>query len=462
MLKTRFTAPFLILITVFIIYDLYISLTLSQIPSTFSVIAVFSFFVFLMNMLVFFGTFGGSKSDRDFLFALPLPKKDLVASMYITRFLSIGIIFIFVMGYLVPGIQGSLSDKVIVIVNIALGSLLLTAIATASTRLSGPRKAALSIFFTVWGILAIPYVGLKFSYLSALNGSLLYGTVFMVAVNIPMNYFALKSVYDVELGVSKSGYSSSLEMKGKGTSFGTSPSSSIIKYYFSNINISGRTNMGGNVTVTSRGFKLRNGFIVTAIISVIYFLITLRTPISSSEPFNMAIFLATGYVGVFAPLLLTSGVISFERAWLSFVALSPGFYMRNLLLSKQLQVFVLLLPFTIASVILQFYGVVGAVNSAIVSGIMAPASASIFLFLSTKATVVQIKDTEMMPARYSLKQMFQIMPALFLFILAYISAVFLVMAIISSALVLGISAYLMFRSKSWNKSVSVLTERGFV
>lgn len=462
MLKTRFTAPFLIIMAIFIAYDLYVSLTLSQIASQFAVIEVFSFFIFLMNMLVFFGTFGGSKSDRDFLFALPLPKRDLVASMYVTRFLSIGIIFIFVMGYLVPGIQGTIVNKITVIVNIAMGSLLLTAIATIGTQLSGAKKAVLSAIFTVWAILGIPYIGFQFSYLSALNGSYLYGTMVMVAVNIPVNYYALKGVYEVELGISKSGYGSSAEMKGKGTDFGTTPSRSIMKYYFMNINISGRTNMGGNVTVTSRGFKLRNGIIATAIMSIAYFIITVRTPISSSGPFNMAVFLATGYLGVFAPLLLSTGVISFERAWLSFVALPPGYYMRNLLLSKQLQVFVLLLPFTIASIVLQLYGIIGAVNSAIVSGVMAPASTSIFLFLSTKATVVQIKDTEMMPARYSLRQMFQVMPALLLFVLAYISAVIFWVAIGSSILVIGVSAYLTMHSGSWEKSVNRLTERGFV
>ncbi|AKA48920.1 hypothetical protein IX51_07205 [uncultured archaeon] len=462
LLRTRFTAPFLILIAVFITYDTFISLTVSGTSSQFSFLLVFSFFLFLMNMLIFFGTFGGSKSDRDFLFALPLPRKELVLSMYITRFLSIGIIFVFVIGYIVPGISGTLSDKILIIFNIVLGSLLLTAVATAATTLSVSRKAVLALAFTLWGALAIPYIGFPYSYLSALSGHLLYGTVLMVAVSIPMNFFALRRVYDVELGTAKNTLTSSAEMKGKSTRFGSSPSRSILKYYFTNINISGRTNMGGNVTVTSRGFKLRNGMLFTTMLAVVYFVIASRSVPSGGLPVNMVIFLATGYLGVFAPLILSMGVISFERAWLSFVAVPTSFYMRNVLISKQFQVFALLSPFTAASIVMHFYGLQGAFNSAVVSGILAPASVSIFLYLSTKVTVVQIKDTEMMPARYSIRQMLQIMPTLLLFVLAYLSALLLEVAIASSAIVLAISALLMFNRKMWEKSASKLTERGFV
>ncbi len=462
LLRTRFTAPFLILISVFIAYDVFISLTATGTSSSFSMLMVFSFFLFLLNILIFFGTFGGSKSDRDFLFALPLPRKELVLSMYITRFLSIGIIFIFVIGYIVPGISGTIQDKVLVIFNIALGSLLLTALATAATTLSALGKALMSGIFTVWGAVAIPYIGFPYSYLSAIDGNFLTGTVIMVAVSIPVNILALRRVYDVELGTAKNAFTTSSEMKGKSTEFGRSPSRSILKYYFSNINISGRTNVGGNVTVTSRGFKLRNGMIFSTVIAIVYFVISTRATGVTGLPVNMAVFLATGYLGVFAPLLLSMGVISFERAWLSFVALPPGFYMKHLLLSKQLQVFALLLPFTVASVIMQLQGVQGALNSAVVSGILAPVSVSVFLYLSTKVTVVQIKDTEMMPARYSLKQMLQIMPTLFLFVVAYMSALLFVVAIASSVVMISISALLMFRKKIWEKSASVLTERGFV
>lgn len=462
LLKTRFTAPFLILIAVVLIYDVYISLSLSGTSSQFSFLMVFSFFLFLMNMLIFFGTFGGSKSDRDFLFALPLPRRDLVLAMYITRFLSIGIIFVFVIGYIVPGITSSLSDKLIVIFNILLGSLLLTAVATAATTLSVRNKVILSATFTIWGGLAIPYIGFPYSYLSALNGNLFYGTIFMVAVSIPANIFALMRVYEVELGIAKNALTSSAEMKGTPTKFGASPARSIIRYYFSNVNISGRTNMGGNVTVTSRGFKLRNGMLFTSVLAVAYFVIATRFTIQGGLPVNMAVFLATGYLGVFAPLILSMGVISFERAWLSFTALPAGFYMRNLLLSKQLQVFTLLLPFTVVSVIMQFYGIKGAINSSIVSGIMAPVSVSLFLYLSTKVTIVQIKDTEMMPARFSIRQMLQIMPTLLLFVLAYLSAVLVEVALVASSLLIVLSAFLMFNRHIWEKSASKLTERGFV
>lgn len=462
LLRTRFTTPFLIMIFVFIAYDTFIALTTTAISSTVSMLMVFSFFLFLLNILIFFGTFGGSKSDRDFLFALPLPRKDLVMSMYITRFLSIGIIFVFVIGYIVPGIPGSLLDKIVVILNIVMGSLLLTALATAATTMSAAGKVVLAVIFTIWGALALPYIGFQYSYLSAINGNLVTGTIVMIVVSIPVNIFALRRVYDVELGTAKNAFTSSSEMKGKSTSFGKSPARSILKYYFSNINISGRTNMGGNVTVTSRGFKLRNGVLVTVAIAVIYFFIATRTTTGSGLPVNMAVFLATGYIGAFAPLLLTIGVISFERAWLSFVAVPPSFYMRNLLISKQLQVFVLLSPFTTVGIVMYFMGVEGALNSAVVSGLLAPFSASVFLYLSTKVTVVQIKDTEMMPARFSLKQMFQIMPTILLFVVAYVSSVLLIVAIISSAAMLAISLFLMANRRMWEKASSVLTQRGFV
>lgn len=462
LLRTRFTTPFLVMIFVFIAYDTFIALTTTAISSTTAMLMVFSFFLFLLNILIFFGTFGGSKSDRDFLFALPLPKRDLVLSMYITRFLSIGIIFVFVIGYIVPGIPGGIQEKLVVILNIVLGSLLLTALATAATTLSAVGKALMAAIFTAWGAVAIPYIGFPYSYLSAVNGNLLTGTIIMIAVSIPVNIFALRSVYDVELGTARNAFTSSSEMKGKSTSFGKSPSRSILKYYFSNINISGRTNMGGNVTVTSRGFKLRNGVLFTVALAVVYFFISMRAGGGIGLPVNMAVFLATGYIGVFAPLLLTMGVMSFERGWLSFVALPPGFYMRYLLLSKQLQVFVLLLPFTSVSIIMSFMGIKGALNSSIVSGLLAPFSVSVFLYLSTKLTIVQIKDTEMMPARFSLRQMLQIMPTIFLFVVAYLSAVLIVIALVSSVAMAGLSLLLMTNRRMWEKSAGVLTERGFV
>ncbi len=462
MLRTRFTLGFLIMISFFIVYDFFISLSVPFSSNSTSVLIGITFFLFLLNMLIFFGTFGGSKSDRDFLFALPLPKRSLVFSMYVTRFLSIGIVFVFVAGYIIPNLHVTAMDRIVVIANIVLASLLLTAIATAATTMPISQKVATSAVFSIWGILAVPNFHFQYSYLSSLSGSTMTGTVLIIAVSIPMNFIALKRVYEVELGSSRTGFMSSSEVKGKAASFSTTPARSILKFYFSNINVSGRTNMGGNVTVTARGFKLRNGVIFTAVASVLYFFIAVRSPDSIGDGFNTVVFLATGYMGAFAPLVLCMGVISFERSWLAFVILPPGYYMKNLIAAKILQVFVLLLPFTAASVALQLYGVNGAINSPFVSGIMAPAATEIFLFLSTKLTVVQIKDTEMMPARYSLRQTVQVLPAVALFFVAFISAVLFEAALICTAAIIAISLYISLNPRIWQKSVVHLTERGFI
>lgn len=462
MLRTRFTTAFLVMIGFFILYDLYISLTLVNSSNLTSTLIGVSFYIFLLNMLIFFGTFGGSKSDRDFLFALPLPKRSLVFSLYITRILSIGIIFIFITGYIIPGLHLNTAGKVIVILNVTLGALLLTAVATAATTMPVAQKAIMSGIFTVWGGLALPFFNFQYSYLSSLTGHLITGTIFMVAVSIPMNIFALRRVYDVELGTARSSFLASSEVKGKSATFGSTPASSIFKFYFSNINISGRTNMGGNVTVTSRGFKIRNGVMFTTALAGVYFFLALRFPYGQGSPFNTVVFLATGYMGVFAPLMLSMGVMSFERAWLSFVTLPPGFYMKNLVFGKMMQVFVLLLPFTVASIILEGVGITGSINSAVVSSVLAPMSTAIFLYLSTKLTVVQIKDTEMMPARFSIRQTLQILPTVVLFGVSFISAIFLIAAVLSSVVIAAISAYLTFDGKIWQKSATKLTERGFI
>jgi hypothetical protein len=224
-------------------------------------------------------------------------------------------------------------------------------------------------------------------------------------------------------------------------------------------------NMAGTSRYVSRRVKTQWVLAASSVAAAAYFVFALYSglaqTVSGSDTFPGAILAAVllSLLGFF----FSQSAITNERIWLSLTSLPPATYFRHLVGSKLLSLMIILTPFAVADAILAAFGYPMELAGLVIVLMVIPASFVLQICFAAYMAPIQVKgDDMMMPAQFNLRQMaigLLLIPAV---LLATLSAIFPLVAVVGGLALCALSAALVFSGGFWSRVVTKLTENGFV
>ena len=468
-LVTRFSKPLLVFLPLFAIYIIWLS---SVIPAgSISPEQTYTGVGFTAFMLVIPVVNGGLivlKSDRDYLFTLPVSRRDLALSLFLAQFLSFGILGFFVLGYDLP-LHGSIASIMETVVVFASLSLLATSLGPVSYALSTKKRILIVLGLGALALSAL--LGFPFTPSALFTGHAMEATIVAVILAAILVPLAFRSLETVELDVMRAMISrSSTEVRGKGRTFvGMGAMRAIYSQNFSVVEFSGRMNMAGAGGAYRSGrIGLSRAVLITIALALVYFFVILRYSPGSkigqsllAITANPLIIVASVYISI-SIVFMSMSVLGNERLWLGFTSMSPTNYLRNLIVAKALSLLVLMSPFVAADFALALLGVTGALSAAIGTTSILPTALILVVYITGLTSPLQIKEEMMMPGQFNLRQMLLVLPMILTIGLLEASTIFLPFAIAASIFMIGL-VFLMLRSKSLgNRVIQSMVRNGFV
>lgn len=457
---SRFSKYLLAFFVFFLFYDIFT-------PRSFQGTGFLSFFgpgmlAIVLSIPIVAGGVATLKSDRDFLFLLPVSRFHLAISLFFAQFIAYGLMAFFLVGYFLP--LSGLSSIYPLTVFFSLG------VAAASlSSIFFPHSLQTRVLFAfliaTWCLSSI--AGFKFSPGSLFSSTPNYGAAsifLLVAATFPL---ALLNLSRSELGLMKSVVSSTSKEEVKQKSFeGLSPSKAIFAYHFSMIEVSGRLNVPGGAVYRSARISIWKAVALTSSLAALYFFLTLKFNdiIASKFDFGTAdplIFLSSIYITI-SPAFMGIVALGNERLWLGFSAVNPYFYLRSLTVAKALSLFVMLSPFVVADLLLGLMGYSSAFCAAVAISFISPSCLVFMIYLYGLLSPLQIREDLYMPGQTGLKQViggFSLFLAIFLTVLSLTS---IYVAVLCSAIVMCASAYLLKSRDVASKIIRSMVESGFV
>ena len=459
-LRTRFSRPFLIFLGVIVLYAI-IATSLTT-PSEVTTIlsyegtAVVAFF-FAMSLAT--GGVMVMKSDRDYLFTLPLGTRDLSISIFFSQFIAYGASILFILIYLAPGFSSPL-----LAVDVLALALTVTSLGIIATSLQTRVRLFLSVAVACWTLLALENI--PFTPASAFNGNLYAGTATLLLLTAVTTAAAVRGLSRIELDMMRNLIrTSSTDVRAPTSFAGKSPTGAIYSMNITNISVAGRLNMAGTSRYVSRRVKTKWVLAASSVAAAAYFAFALYVgaiqAASGTDVFPGAIVVAV--VLSLLAFFFSQSAITNERIWLSLTSLPPVTYFRHLIMSKLLSLMIILAPFAVADAILAALGYPMELAGMIVVLMVIPATFVLQICFSAYMAPIQVKgDDMMMPAQFNLRQMatgLLLVPAI---LLATLSALFPLVAAVGGLVLCIPAALLIFSAGFWSRVVTRLTENGFV
>lgn len=463
---SRFSKQLLVLMAVLLAWALFIS---SETGSSVNIYHYYgpAFLAFFLILPILSGGIAVLKSDRDFLFTLPVKRSELAFSLFVVQLLSFSLIVIYVLAYsfsnLRPVLAYALVDFIALILTVtSLGPI------TYSLRL-GWRILFASVL-AIWMVSAL--LGFPFSPAAIYSGHPLYAvitSVILAVVTVPLAFRSLSRV-DLDLMKTFTRYSSS-EVKHVRRFSGMTPMKAMLEENFYTVEVSGRMNsMGGGGSYRSGRFKLSKGVLVTAVVAgVYYYLFAYRLNLSLHNQ-EIVILILSIYSVIFI-MFFTMGVLGNERLWLGFMTRNPTRYLRDLLVTKSLSLSALLSPLAVANFLLAIRGDEQALNFGLFLLIVIPSLLIIVVYMSAFLYPFQIKEEISMPGQFNLRQMGTLLPALpawFLVALSFgaleggMQLLALIVTIFTTVSIGGTALALIYSKSLGKRVVDRLVTAGFV
>lgn len=459
-LRTRFSRPFLIILGVIVLYAVLVTslTTPAEVGTilTYEGTAVVAFF-FAMSLAT--GGVMVMKSDRDYLFTLPLGTRDLSISIFFSQFIAYGASMLFILIYLAPGFSSPL-----LAVDVVALALTVTSLGIIATSLRTRVRLFLSVALGAWTLLALENV--PFTPASAFNGNLYLGTATLLLLTAATTTAAVRGLSRIELDMMRNLIrTSSTEVKTPTSFAGKSPISAIYSMNITNMAIAGRMNMAGTSRYVSRRVKTRWVLVASSIAAAAYFAYALyaggTATTSGTDTFPGAI-LAAVILSLLA-FFFSQSAITNERIWLSLTSLPPATYFRHLVGSKLASMMIILAPFAIADAVLAVFGYAMALAGLFIVLTVIPASFVLQICFSAYIAPIQVKgDDMMMPGQFNVRQMATGLLVIPVILLASVAAIVPLVAAVGGLALCVLSVLLVFSAGFWSRVVTRLTENGFV
>lgn len=459
-LRTRFSRPFLILLVIMLAYSAaIIHVTAASGLSTVLGYYATGIVAFFLAMALATGGVMIMKSDRDYLFTLPLSTRDLSLSIFFSQFVAFGSTVLIMFAYFAQVFASPL-----MIVDLAALALIFTSLGLIAPSLQMRPRLALSAGLALWTLLS--FVGFPFSPGSVFNGNLYGGTATLIVLAAVTVAFAFRGLSRIELDMMKNLVrSSSAEVKSPNSFVGKSPIGAIYSMNLSSMSLAGRFNMAGASRYVSRRVKTRWVLAATSAAAVAYFVFVLFIghPTVSN---GVVVFPAEILVAVILSMLaffFSQSAITNERIWLSLTSLPAASYFRHLIASRVISLLLILAPFAVADVGLLALGYGGALGALTIVLAVVPGSFVLEVCWAAYIAPVQIKgDDMMMPAQFSLRQFATVLPMPFVILLAAVASVLPTVAAVGGFVLVVLSVLLTMSGGFWSRVVTRLTENGFV
>ena len=459
-LRTRFSRPFLILVAIMVTYSIAISTTISASSEA----TIFGYYAagiiaFFLAMALATGGVMVMKSDRDYLFTLPLSARDLSLSIFFAQFIAFGTTVLLMFIYLAQAFTSPL-----LIGDMIALALIFTSLGVIAPLLRTRTRLLLSIGLALWTLLS--FLNFPFTPGSAFNGNLYGGTVTVIALAVLTVAVAFRGLGTIELDMMKSMVrTTSADIKSPNSFVGKSPVGAIYSMNLSNMSLAGRMNMAGTSRYVSRRVKTRWVILASTIAAAAYFIFARSLgdiqSVTGTDTFPAAILVAIGlsFLGFF----LSQSAITNERLWLSLTSLPPATYFKHLITSRVVSLLLILIPFAVADLALLLLG--GGVVLAALGVILMVIPGSFILEICWAAYIapIQVKgDDMMMPAQFSIRQMLTALPLGGVIILVSVASIFPLVALAGGLFLCAVSALLLLSGGFWSRVVTRLTENGFV
>ena len=460
--RTRFSRPFLILIGLVFLYEIgfstFIPHSSEALIQSYYGTAIVALF---LAMALATGGIMVLKSDRDYLFTLPLSTRDLSISIFFSQFIAFGITILFISIYLSP------TASLFLTVDMVALAFTFTSLGILATSLNTRLRVGLSVAVALWTLAGI--IGFPVSPGAAFNGNVIPGTATLVVLGALTTAAAFRGLSRVELDMMRNLVrSTSAEVKSQVSYSGKSPIGAIYAMNFSSMSLAGR--MGGGMAGSSRYIsrRVKTRWVVTAasIAAAAYLAFVLYqgppvTIAAGSDSLPEAIGAAIGLA--FLSFFFSQSAITNERIWLSLTSLPPSTYFRHLVGSKVASMLFILAPFAIADAALFLLGYAEALGGLIVVAAVIPSTYVLEILWAAYVAPIQVKgDDQYMAAQFNIRQMSTAVPLLAVFVLVSISTLFPLVAAIGGVLLIALASVLTLSGRFWGKVVSKLTESGFV
>ncbi|HUK80672.1 MAG TPA: hypothetical protein VLU91_08435 [Nitrososphaerales archaeon] len=459
-LRTRFSRPFLVFFAIMIGYSIIISQTIPQ--SGIDIILGYyaaGLIAFFLAMALATGGVMVMKSDRDYLFTLPLSTRDLSIAIFFAQFVAFGVTVLLMFAYLAQAFSSPL-----LLVDLAALALTFTSLGAIAPSIQTRPRILLSAALALWTLLS--FINVPFTPGSAFNGNLYGGTATLLALAAVTVTLAFRSLSRIELDMMKSMVrSTSADIKSPSSFAGRSPIGAIYSMNLSNMSLAGRMNMAGTARYVSRRVKTKWVAFVTSAAGAAYFIgaLSLGAATTSTDAGSLPAEILVSVILSFLAFFLSQSAITNERIWLSLTSLPPASYFKHLIGARVLSLMVILAPFAIADAVLLALGHSGALGAIVVVLAVIPGSFVLEICWAAYIAPIQIKgDDMMMPAQFNLKQMATALPFVVVVALAAIASVFPIIAAAGGVVLCGVSALLTTSSRFWRGVVTKLTENGFI
>jgi len=460
-LRTRFSRPFLILFAIMLTYSLIISTTIPP-SGVNTILGYYAAGIIAMFLAMALATGGVMvmKSDRDYLFTLPLSPRDLSLSIFFAQFIAFGTTVLFMFIYLAE----AFTSPLLVVDMIAL-ALTFTSLGVIAPLIRTRIRIILSVALALWTLLS--FANFPFTPGSAFNGNLYGGTATLLALTAVTVTFAFRSLGRIELDMMKSLVrTTSTDIKSPNSYVGKSPLGAIYSMNLTNMSLAGRMNMAGTSRYVSRRVKTRWVALASTAAAVAFFVFALSmgpanmtNDMPNGDAANVILAIGLSFIGFF----FSQSAITNERLWLSLTSLPAATYFKHLISSKVISLLVVLLPFAVVDAVLQMLGDPEALGALMMIVLVIPGAFVLEICWSAYIAPIQVKgDDMMMPAQFNLRQMAVALPMGGVVVVAIVGVLFAPFAAAAGVLLCILSAALTLSGGFWSRVITRLTENGFV
>ena len=468
-LRTRFSASYFAVIAFVLLYSL-ISLSGNDAGSGYLygdlyftlIIGVFS------TISIIFGGISVTKSDQEFLLVSAIRRRDLVPALFTAQFLASGLILLAASLITILGIYRYSALVGVAILDVILLALFSVSVGIVLTDRSLFLRIPLAAVSLLW--ILSSYLGFKYGAISFLKYDPVLSLLTIFPVTIASLFFAVRILSGENLPYRVSGIrKQSMNFRKTSRYEGLSPNMAILKLGITQISLATRASSMGNIKSTARRIQFSVVFIIFIAIAVGYSIYMLYYAVPSEyisfpgiSGVNLVTMFLIIYLGSTPQMIMSSGAMAYERAWLSFMSMEPGSYVNMLIISKMIQAAIAGIPIAIAGFALDLLGVQGTLMVIPVFEIVSPFMVGVYLFMAFSVRPYQMKDENYIPARFSANQFLMILPIIGFYIIAF-SIIFIPISLIYlSAFMALILAFILTRKNYWTRRVNKMVERGFI
>lgn len=464
LIRTRFTWYYILIIVLIALYSLYaIPYETASQNNFYSVLYFTGIFGGFSVVSAYTGGISVSKSDQEFLLVSAISKKDLAIGLLVVQAIGTGLLLIAVSIFALTLVKYDLAGMLLAILNLALLDIFMISIGISTFRFRKIHRVLISAGIAAWVLsffLDFPFAPQNFISGNPLNSLLLTSPIASLSL-----VGALLALSSDELPIRVSTpKESKKEYKSIVSYVNYTPVKAIFMNGLTNLSYSTNSLMAGGIRTTTSKIRVRTYYIIMVVISIIYGFLAyylIRFGVQDAG-FNFVVLFGALYVGVLPQFVFNSGVMTYERAWLSFTSMEPWKYISLIIGSKIFQSVLTSIPFIVVSLVDYTLGVRNTIESILVFLILDPLLIGLYLFIVFSVSTYQITDEGFLSTRMSAAQFVPTIPLILFTVIVMIAILVPVLIIFTSLGTAMILLILTTRREYWEKRISKLVERGYV